>query len=50
LKFGYMVWDKSDGGWSGTLFNPDGSPTKSHCELKQRVLHCELSDNGGKIQ
>jgi hypothetical protein len=50
LKFGYMVWDKSDGGWSGTLFDPDGSPTKSHCELKQRVLHCDLSDDGGKIQ
>jgi hypothetical protein len=50
LKFGYMVWDKSDEGWSGTLFDPDGNPTKGHCELKQRLLRCYLSDTGGKVQ
>jgi len=39
--FGYMVWDKSDGVWSGTLFDSHGKPTKSHCELKERVFHCD---------
>ena len=39
--FGYMVWDKSDGVWSGTLFDSHGKPTKSHCELKERALHCD---------
>jgi predicted phosphodiesterase len=47
--FGYMVWDKTDEGWSGTLFDSHGKPTKSRCELKEHLLHCELSDNGGKI-
>jgi hypothetical protein len=39
--FGYMVWDKSAGVWSGTLFDSHGKPTKSHCELKERALHCD---------
>jgi hypothetical protein len=39
--FGYMVWDKTDEGWSGTLFDAHGRPTKTHCGLKQRVLHCD---------
>ena len=50
LKFGYMVWDKSDGIWSATLFDPDGSPTNGHCKLEQRALDCKLLDNGGKVQ
>lgn len=51
FDFGFMVWEKSDdGGWSATLFDPDGRPTTTHCQLQRRVLHCDLSDSSGTAQ
>jgi len=38
--FGYMVWDKADSGWDGTLFDENGKRVR-RCRLAERRLTCE---------
>jgi predicted phosphodiesterase len=38
-RFGYMVWDKTGGGWTGTFFDDDGRPL-TDCTLMLRTLTC----------
>jgi len=38
--YGYMVWDKTDFGWTGTLFDENGALTE-RCRLLGRRLVCE---------
>jgi len=37
--FGFMVWDRVDSAWSGTLFDVNGRPI-NRCRLISRSLHC----------
>jgi calcineurin-like phosphoesterase family protein len=37
--FGYMVWDRLDNIWVGTLFDVDGKAI-THCRLADRSLNC----------
>jgi hypothetical protein len=37
--FAYMVWDRSENPWIGTLFDVDGRAL-SHCRLVERSLSC----------
>jgi hypothetical protein len=37
--FGYMVWDRTGGAWSGTLFDVNGRPI-NRCRLVNRTLGC----------
>jgi hypothetical protein len=37
--FGYMVWDRLDNIWVGTLFDVDGKAI-THCRLVDRSLRC----------
>jgi len=38
--YGYMVWDKSDVGWEGILFDENGTPAR-RCRLVERRLTCD---------
>jgi hypothetical protein len=38
--YGYMVWDRSDLGWDGTLFDENGKLAQ-RCHLVERSLTCE---------
>jgi hypothetical protein len=37
--FGYMVWDRLENIWVGTLFDVDGKAI-DHCRLEGRSLSC----------
>ena len=39
-KFGYMVWDRSGTGWTGTLFSETGDQLVA-CQLAGRTLRCD---------
>jgi predicted phosphodiesterase len=38
-RFGYMVWDKGDTGWTGGFYDDDGRKL-ANCTLKSRNLAC----------
>jgi len=38
-NFAYMIWDRDEANWKGTLFDEDGAPL-AHCHLSNRDLTC----------
>jgi predicted phosphodiesterase len=38
--FAYMVWDKTESGWEGNLYDENAKRTK-HCHLLERRLRCD---------